>query len=224
MAPGGRRLRWRTSSDLFDGATSSGGCSARAGPGRSTARWTGCWTARRHQAAAHGCAGRRLHRARLRAEARLAGALHHPGIAQVYDYGEAPRRRPGDSTGARRRTSSCSSSTALPLWHGPPGAAAGCRPHEVHGVVAQVADALARRPRGRDRAPRPQAGQHPDHARPAARCCVDFGIARSDDLEPLTLTGTSSAPSTTSARSRPGGRRPRRCPTSTRWAWWPTRR
>ena len=31
-----------------------------------------------------------VHRVRLRAEAQLAGSLQHPGIAQIYDYGEAP--------------------------------------------------------------------------------------------------------------------------------------
>ena len=50
-----------------------------------------------------------VHRARLRAEAQLAGSLQHPGIAQIYDYGEA---HPAGVTVRPRRTSPCSSSRA----------------------------------------------------------------------------------------------------------------
>ena len=59
-------------------------------------------------------------RARLRAEARLAGALVHPGVAQVYDYGEEasggePRRTSRRSTSrARRSGTSCATAGPCP--------------------------------------------------------------------------------------------------------------
>ena len=121
-------------------------------------------------------------RARMRAEAQLAGSLIHPGIAQVYDYGEESA---GDEPAPyivmeyvegtslwqvlrERRT--------LPAT-------------EVMDIVAQVAAALQ---------VAHEAGIVHRDLKPANMLLtpegrvvlVDFGIARTVDAEPLTLTGT----------------------------------
>ncbi len=126
-----------------------------------------------------------VHRARLRAEAQLAGALHHPAIAQIYDYGEAP------GTGAADEPTPY---IVMQFIDGVPLSAVLKERRRlpadvVMSVVAQVADALqVAHERGivhRDLKP----GNillSPD-GRPVL---VDFGIARSADLEPLTMTGT----------------------------------
>lgn len=123
-----------------------------------------------------------LMRERLRVEARLAGAVHHPGIAQVFDYGEeetdgvvAPylvmQFVEGETLREVLRTR-----RTLP-------------PEEAMDLVAQVAAALAAahavgivhrdlKPGNILVTPERQA------------VLVDFGIARSPDLEPLTMTGT----------------------------------
>ncbi|MCW2794338.1 MAG: Serine/threonine protein kinase [Nocardioides sp.] len=131
-----------------------------------------------------GAADDDVHRARLRAEARLAGVLHHPGIAQVYDYGEASAgdHRPPTPYIVMQYVDGVSLAAVLAERRRLP-------PQEVMELVAQVAEALrAAHERGivhRDLKPAnilvtPQ-------GRPVL---VDFGIARSADLEPLTLTGT----------------------------------
>ena len=73
----------------------------------------------------------------MRAEAQLAGALHHPGVAQVYDYGEdeprAAQPAPYIVMQLRRRARRCGAvlreRRTLP-------------PDEVMDIVAQVAAAL----------------------------------------------------------------------------------
>lgn len=125
------------------------------------------------------------HQARLRAEARLAGSVHHPGIAQIYDFGEAPPVGAADLA---------TPYIVMQLVDGTPldavlrerrrlGAA------EVMGILHRVAEALT--------AAHDQGIVHRD-LKPAnillmpngTPVLVDFGIARSADLEPFTRTGT----------------------------------
>lgn len=121
-------------------------------------------------------------RARFKAEATLAGSLHHPGVAQVYDVGEdesSPEREPF---------------IVMQLIDGTPlsrllterGA---IRPDGVAKIVAQVADALeAAHQTGivhRDLKPSNIV------VTPQGRAVlVDFGIAWSAGSEPLTQTGS----------------------------------
>jgi predicted Ser/Thr protein kinase len=117
-------------------------------------------------------------RARLRAEAQLAGSLHHPSIAQVFDFGEVEGTPyivmeyvPGTS-----------------LWHL-------LREHrtlpleQVLDLVAQVASALqvAHAAGIVHRDLKPSNILVTDEGRAVI---VDFGIARTADAEPLTSTGT----------------------------------
>ncbi len=118
-------------------------------------------------------------RARLKAEARLAGGVHHPGVAEIFDYDEdaetgAPflvmRLVEGESlTHVLRRERTL-----------PPG--------RTMGIVADVAAALA--------AAHEQGVTHRD-VKPSnilltdeRAVLVDFGIARSPESEPLTSTGS----------------------------------
>ena len=121
-------------------------------------------------------------RARLRAEAQLAGSLQHPGIAQIFDYGEADTE--GDATPyiAMQYVEGTSlwsilrDRRTLPV-------------EEVMGLVAQIARALqAAHDAGivhRDLKPSNVLVTHEGRA-----VLVDFGIARSSDADPLTSTGT----------------------------------
>ncbi len=119
-------------------------------------------------------------RARMRSEASLAGSIHHPGVAQVYDFGE-------DMAGAgltfivmelvEGRTLA-----QLLREQGP------MPPEQVMSVVKQVAEGLA--------AAHAAGVVHRD-LKPAnimltpegRTVLVDFGIARGSDSEPLTETG-----------------------------------
>ncbi len=121
-------------------------------------------------------------RARLRAEARLAGALVHPGVAQVYDYGEDAS---GDEPAPYIVMQYVEGTS---LWHV-------LRERrtlpadEVMDLVAQTASALeAAHAAGivhRDL--KPSNILVTDEGRAVL---VDFGIARTLDSEPLTATGT----------------------------------
>jgi len=123
-----------------------------------------------------------LHRARLRAEARLAGALVHPGIAQVYDYGEDPSTAPPTPYIVMQYVDGKPLSQILRERHRLPA-------EEVMALVARVATALE--------TAHAEGIVHRD-LKPANilvtpdgdPVLVDFGIARSDSGEPLTLTGT----------------------------------
>ncbi|MET0820922.1 MAG: serine/threonine protein kinase [Aeromicrobium sp.] len=121
-------------------------------------------------------------RARFQAEATLAGSLHHPGIAQVYDVGEdesSPEREPF---------------IVMQLVEGTPlsrllAERGAIRPDGVAKIVTQVADALETAHLAgivhRDLKPSNIV------VTPQGRAVlVDFGIAWSAGSEPLTATGS----------------------------------
>ena len=121
-------------------------------------------------------------RARFRSEATLAGSLHHPGIAQIYDVGEdesSPERDPF---------------IVMQLIEGTPlsrllAERGAIRPDGVAKIVAQVADALATAHAAgivhRDLKPSNIVVTSEGRA-----VLVDFGIAWSAGNEPLTQTGS----------------------------------
>ena len=121
-------------------------------------------------------------RARLRAEATLAGQLHHAGIAQVYDYGE------DDLEGSPTPYLVMEHVEGTSLWQLLKERRTLPVP-EVMDLVAQVADALqAAHAAGivhRDLKPSNVLVTADGRA-----VLVDFGIARTHDTEPLTNTGT----------------------------------
>ena len=121
-----------------------------------------------------------VHRARLLAEARFAGALHHPGVVRVFDYGEA---RTADGT---------SPYVVMQLLDGSPLSDVlrerGTLPAaEVAELVASIADALSLAHGAgvvhRDLKPSNVL------LTPTGPVVVDFGVARSDAADPLTETG-----------------------------------
>lgn len=118
--------------------------------------------------------------ARLRTEARFAGGLHHPGIVRVYDYGE---ERTADGTtpyvvmqlvDGVPLSDRLRDGTPLPT-------------EEVVDLVAGVAEALtvAHGSGVVHRDLKPSNIMLTDDG----PVLVDFGVARSDDAEPLTDTG-----------------------------------
>ncbi|MFC5676196.1 serine/threonine protein kinase [Aeromicrobium endophyticum] len=121
-------------------------------------------------------------RARFKAEATLAGSLHHPGIAQVYDVGEdesSPEREPF---------------IVMQLIEGTPlsrllAERGAIRPDGVAKIVTQVADALETAHLAgivhRDLKPS-NIVVTPD----GRAVLVDFGIAWSAGSEPLTAAGS----------------------------------
>lgn len=119
-------------------------------------------------------------RARLRTEAQLAGGLHHPGIAQVFDYGE------DEGEAAPYLVMQYVDGTSL--WHL-------LREHRtlpvenVLDLLAQLASALQQAHAAgivhRDLKPSNVLVTSEHRA-----VVVDFGIARTADAEPLTSTGT----------------------------------
>ena len=121
-------------------------------------------------------------RARLRAEAQLAGSLHHPGIAQVYDYGEVEVRDEPTPFLVMQYVEGTPLSGLLRESRALPAS-------QVMDLVAQIADAL--------RVAHASGIIHRDLkpsnvlvTRTGRAVLVDFGIARTCDTEPLTMTGT----------------------------------
>jgi serine/threonine-protein kinase len=117
-------------------------------------------------------------RARLQAEARLAGSLHHPGVAEVFDYLEVDGQPhlvlqlvEGTSLWQLLRDR-----RTLPV-------------REVLDLVAQVADALEAA-HGAGIVHRDLKPSNVIVTAEGRAVLVDFGIARSADAEPLTSTGT----------------------------------
>lgn len=122
-----------------------------------------------------------LSRSRMRSEARLAGSVHHPGVAQVYDYAETSASHEGVSFIVMEYIDGQSLAQVL--------RAGGALPaDQVVTIVHQVSGALA--------AAHAAGVVHRD-LKPAnimltaagRIVLVDFGIARSTSSEPLTDTG-----------------------------------
>ncbi|MCL8250635.1 serine/threonine protein kinase [Aeromicrobium fastidiosum] len=120
-------------------------------------------------------------RARMRSEARLASTVHHPGVAQVYDYDDRSTTHGGmafivmEFVDGRSLSQVLRDRGRLPI-------------DEVMSIVQQVADALA--------AAHAVGVVHRDlkpaniMLTPAGRAVlVDFGIASSATSDPLTDTG-----------------------------------
>ena len=119
-------------------------------------------------------------RMRLRVEAQLAGKLHHPGIVNVFDYGE-------DEEDGKPVPY-----LVMPLIDGAPLSAllaerGSLSTGETMAIVSEIAAACASRTR---------AGSSTATSSPATSWCrltggllVDFGIAHAAGGEPLTQTG-----------------------------------
>lgn len=133
-------------------------------------------------------------RARMRIEAQLAGSLVHPGIAQVYDYGE-DRENGANGAGSDALTPYIVMEyvEGTSLWHTLRERRT-LPPEQVMDVVGQVAAALrvahAAGIVHRDLKPGNILLTGEAAAGHQRAVLVDFGIARAADLDPLTQTGT----------------------------------
>ncbi|MGA9715839.1 MAG: protein kinase [Aeromicrobium sp.] len=121
-------------------------------------------------------------RARMRSEALLAASIHHPGVAQIFDFEESHDASEGTSFIVMQFVDGHSLAELL-RTSGPMAI------EQVMSIVVQVASGL--------QAAHDIGVVHRDvkpaniMLTPAGRTVlVDFGIARSDDSEPLTETGT----------------------------------
>ncbi|WP_286928711.1 MULTISPECIES: protein kinase domain-containing protein [Aeromicrobium] len=121
-------------------------------------------------------------RARMRSEAHLAASIHHPGVAQVFDYVEDDTAPDGSTFIVMQYVEGHSLSQLL-RERGP------MPPEQVMSVVEQVADGL--------QAAHDAGIVHRDlkpaniMLTPAGRTVlVDFGIAQAATSEPLTDTGS----------------------------------
>lgn len=123
-----------------------------------------------------------INRARMRSEAHLAAAIHHPGVAQVFDFEEDDSPEDGATFIVMQYIEGHSLGQLL-KERGP------MAPDQVMSVVQQVAEGL--------QAAHDAGIVHRD-LKPAnimltpegRTVLVDFGIARTDTSEPLTDTGS----------------------------------
>ncbi|KQW49112.1 hypothetical protein ASC77_10455 [Nocardioides sp. Root1257] len=120
-------------------------------------------------------------RARLQAEARFAGALQHPGIVQVFDYGEEPGEGGPTPYVVMQYVEGTPLSGVLRERGSLPAATVGALLDDVAQalVVAHAAGIVHR-----DLKPSNILVTSSGRA-----VLVDFGVARSDTMEPLTETG-----------------------------------
>jgi serine/threonine-protein kinase len=130
----------------------------------------------------HGPLSDDVSRARMRSEALLAASIHHPGVAQVYDYEEDGESGDGSAYIVMQHVEGHSVAELLRAT-GPMPAA------QVMSIVVQVASGL--------QAAHDAGVVHRDvkpaniMVTPAGRAVlVDFGLARAETSEPLTDTGT----------------------------------
>ncbi len=123
-----------------------------------------------------------VNRARMRSEAHLAASIHHPGVAQVFDFAEDDSPEDGATFIVMQYVEGHSLGQLL-KERGP------MAPDQVMSVVQQVAEGL--------QAAHDAGIVHRD-LKPAnimltpegRTVLVDFGIARTDTSEPLTDTGS----------------------------------